>query len=231
MIRLYQLSTFRDKWPALHVIGKDILVPAHGTYWPIMLHALGFPDEAMPQLLVHGWWNLGGAKISKSLGNVVDPDALADKYGADALRYYLVSDIVTGKDADFSEERLAAQYDADLANSLGNLVNRTLNMAQRYRAGFVRCANDTPDELFRIMASGGQISEEHMASLDSDTRQVALGLADLRLTASAVSASVPAIAPFSLNECLATISSLVSKANLRVETSAPWNLAKQSDLQ
>src|SRR5437588_2761009 len=226
-----QSSTFRDKWPALHVIGKDIMIPAHGIYWPIMLHALGFPDEQMPTLLVHGWWNISGAKMSKSLGNVIDPDALIGKYGAEALRYYLITDIVIGKDADFSEERLAARYDADLANSLGNLVNRTLNMAQRYRAGYVRCANDTQDEFFRVMASGGQISEDHMASLDSDTRQVALGLADLRLTAKTVSDSVPAIAPFSLNECLVSILSLVSKANLRVETSAPWKLAKQSDLQ
>ena len=82
------------------------LVPAHGIYWPIMLHALGFPDEQMPTLLVHGWWNIAGAKMSKSLGNVVDPDVLIDKYGAEAVRYYLMSDIVSGKDADFSEERL-----------------------------------------------------------------------------------------------------------------------------
>src|ERR1041385_2732356 len=101
-----QPSTFLEKWPALHVIGKDILVPAHGIYWPIMLHALGFPDEAMPQLLVHGWWNLGGAKMSKSAGNVVDPHALADKYGAEALRYYLISDMIVGRDADFSESGL-----------------------------------------------------------------------------------------------------------------------------
>ena len=66
-----------------------------------MLHALGFPDEQMPKFLVHGWWNISGAKMSKSLGNVIDPDALADKYGAEALRYYLMSDIATGKDADF----------------------------------------------------------------------------------------------------------------------------------
>src|SRR5207249_1817403 len=130
-----QPSTFRDKWPALQVIGKDILVPAHGIYWLIMLHAIGFPDEAMPQLLVHGWWNLGGAKMSKSAGNIVDPFILADKYGADALRYYLMSDIATGRDADFSEERLIERYNADLANSLGNLLNRTLNMLQKYRAG------------------------------------------------------------------------------------------------
>ena len=101
-----QPATFREKWPALHILGKDILIPAHGIYWPIMLHALGFPDEQMPKFLVHGWWNVSGTKMSKSLGNVVDPDALADKYGVEALRYYLVMrDIVTGKDADFSEER------------------------------------------------------------------------------------------------------------------------------
>ena len=91
-----------------------------------MLHAIGFPDDQMPQLLVHGWWNLGGAKMSKSVGNIVDPFVLVDKYSADALRYYLMSDIATGKDADFSEERLIERYNTDLANSLGNLLNRTL---------------------------------------------------------------------------------------------------------
>ena len=128
-----QPSTFRDKWPALQIIGKDILVPAHGIYWLIMLHAIGFPDDQMPQLLVHGWWNIGGAKMSKSVGNIVDPFVLADKYGADALRYYLMRDIATGQDADFSEERLIERYNADLANSLGNLLNRTLSMISQYR--------------------------------------------------------------------------------------------------
>ena len=130
-----QPSTFRDCWPALHVIGKDIMIPAHGIYWPIMLHALGFPDEQMPMLLVHGWWNIAGTKMSKSLGNVVDPDALIGKYGSEALRYYLMSDIVTGKDADFSEQRLIERYNSVLANNVGNLLNRTLNMAHRYRVG------------------------------------------------------------------------------------------------
>jgi methionyl-tRNA synthetase len=131
----HQTSNFREKWPALQIIGKDILVPAHGIYWLIMLHAIGFPNDQMPQLLVHGWWNIGGAKMSKSVGNIVDPFVLAGKYGSDALRYYLMSDIVTGKDADFAEERLLERYNADLANSLGNLLNRTLNMVHRYRDG------------------------------------------------------------------------------------------------
>ena len=140
-----QPSTFLAKWPALQVIGKDILVPAHVIYWLIMLHAIGFPDDQMPQLLVHGWWNIGGAKMSKSVGNIIDPFVLADKYSADALRYYLMSDIATGHDADFSEGRLIERYNADLANSLGNLLNRTLNMAHRYREGVVtKTGGDSP---------------------------------------------------------------------------------------
>src|SRR5256884_964320 len=140
-----QPSTFLEKWPALQVIGKDILVPAHGIYWLIMLHAIGFPEDAMPQLLVHGWWNISGAKISKSLGNVIDPSVLADNYSAEAVRYYLMSDIATGKDADFSEERLIERYNSDLANNIGNLLNRTLNMAHRYREGVVKqVGGDSP---------------------------------------------------------------------------------------
>ena len=141
----HQSSTFRERWPALQIIGKDILVPAHGIYWLIMLHAIGFGDAEMPQLLVHGWWNISGAKMSKSEGNVVDPNTLVDKYGPEALRYYLMSDMATGSDADFSEERLVARYNGDLANSLGNLLNRALNMAHRYRNGVVkRAGGDSP---------------------------------------------------------------------------------------
>ena len=133
----HQSPAFSRFWPPLHVIGKDILIPAHGVYWPVMLKALGFADEEMPTLLVHGWWNIAGAKMSKSLGNSVDPDMLADRYGAEAVRYYLMSDIATGKDADFSEERLVQRHNTDLANSLGNLLNRTLSMAAKYREGRV----------------------------------------------------------------------------------------------
>jgi methionyl-tRNA synthetase len=137
-----QTSNFLEKWPALQIIGKDILVPAHGIYWLIMLHAIGFPDDQMPQLLVHGWWNLSGAKMSKSAGNIIDPFVLIDEYGADALRYYLMSEIARGKDADFSEQRLIERYNSDLANSLGNLLNRTLNMTQQYRQGNLKRPSD-----------------------------------------------------------------------------------------
>ncbi len=131
-------AEFHRWWPATIVIGKDILIPAHGIYWLIMLHALGFSDHEMPRLLVHGWWNISGAKMSKSLGNVVDPDQLADTYGAETLRYYLMSDISTGKDADFSEQRLVERFNSELANSLGNLLNRSLSMSHRYRDGMLR---------------------------------------------------------------------------------------------
>src|SRR5882724_11355831 len=156
-----QPQEFRDRWPALQIIGKDILVPAHGIYWLIMLHAIGFPDEAMPQLLVHGWWNLGGAKISKSLGNIVDPNILADKYGAEAVRYYLMSDIVIGHDADFLEYRIIESYNSDLANSVGNLLNRTLNMASRYcESGLTRSSRSESKDLSLFVKAYCDLAED-----------------------------------------------------------------------
>lgn len=141
------LPDFGRLWPAdTHLIGKDILVPAHAIYWPIMLHALGFTDDQMPKLVVHGWWNVKGAKMSKSTGNVIDPNALADTFTPDGLRYYLMRDIATGYDADFSEERIMMSYDKELASGLGNLLNRSLNMAQKYRGG-VLSASSYDDEI------------------------------------------------------------------------------------
>ena len=131
-------AAFDERWPALHVIGKDIMAPAHGIYWPIILHAAGFTDAEIPPLLVHGYINIGGAKMSKSLGNIVDPAVLAEKYGPGALRYYLMRETVTGQDMEFSEDRLVVRYNSDLANDLGNLLNRTLNMAKRYRASVLK---------------------------------------------------------------------------------------------
>ena len=168
-----QPPEFRDRWTkdTLQIIGKDVLIPAHGIYWLIMLYAIGFPDDAMPQLLVHGWLNLGGAKMSKSLGNVVDPFELADKYGTEAVRYYLMSDIATGKDADFSEERLIERYNSDLANSLGNLLNRTLNMAHRYREGVVKQAGgDSP-----LAAQAADLARGCNAAMEAHEIHAALG--------------------------------------------------------
>ncbi len=126
---------FTRLWPALHVIGKDILIPAHGIYWLAMLKAMGFEDEKMPSLLVHGYVLVDGEKMSKSLGNIRDPHTFADTFGVEALRYFLMRDCVVGQDMDFTDQRLVGRYNSDLANGLGNLLNRALNMSVRYREG------------------------------------------------------------------------------------------------
>lgn len=193
------LPDFAELWPCqAHIIGKDIMVPAHGIYWPIMLHAMGFSDRQMPRLLVHGWWNVSGAKMSKSLGNVVDPLLLTEKYGADALRYYLMREIITGQDADFSEARLALRYNTDLANDLGNLVNRTINMAQRYRSGTLRRAKVIDVDLERLEAVARSMIERYREAFEQ----------------------------FQPHAALEAVWELVAAANALVEQKAPWKLAK-----
>jgi len=119
---------------AEHFIGKDILKP-HAVFWPAMLKALGLPPYR--HLNVHGYWNVDARKVSKSLGNMVSPLAMRDRYGFDAFRYFLLREMVFGLDASFSEEALIARINADLANNLGNLVSRTLNMCARFAGGQV----------------------------------------------------------------------------------------------
>ncbi len=217
-----QPSTFLEKWPALQIIGKDILPPAHGIYWPIMLHALGFPDEQMPTLLVHGWWNLGGAKMSKSAGNVVDPNALADKYGAEALRYYLMSDMVIGQDANFSEERLVERYNSDLANSLGNLLNRSLNMTEKYRLGLLRKEQEYAAHLQMFMnlqqlpeESGRLKRPEYLEFLDHVASVI-----------NCVNGSSREMAEFAIHSSLEVSIAIASRCNTLIDRTSPWQLAK-----
>ena len=129
-----------ELWPAdIHVIGKDI-VKFHSVYWPIMLKAAGLPLPK--QVLVHGWWQKGGAKMSKSSGNVVDPVAVIDEWGVDAFRYYVVRELDIGADGNWTDTGFQARYSAELANGLGNLVNRSLSMLKRYRNGVVPARSD-----------------------------------------------------------------------------------------
>jgi methionyl-tRNA synthetase len=194
------LPDFSALWPArAHVIGKDILIPAHGVYWPIMLHAMGFADDQIPSLLVHGWWNIAGSKISKSLGNSVDPVELADRYGAESLRYYLMADIATGKDADFSEERLRGRYNDELANNVGNLLNRALNMAQKYRSGVVT-KRESSLETLRALA----------------TVEAPRTVADY----------TQAMEAYQVDAALRAVIAFARTCNQLIEALAPWKLAK-----
>ncbi len=137
-------------WPAVHVIGKDIL-KFHAVYWPIMLHAAGL---ALPrQILAHGWWQKDGQKLSKTTGNVVDPIAVIQEWGVDAFRYYVTRELDLGPDGNWTDGGFAARYQAELANGLGNLVNRSLKMLKSYRGGRVPArSGDLEAEATRVTA-------------------------------------------------------------------------------
>jgi methionyl-tRNA synthetase len=139
-------------WPAdLHIIGKDILTP-HAVYWPTMLMAVGLPLPR--QILAHGWWLSGKAKMSKSLGNVVDPLELREEFGTDAVRWYLMREMPTGADASYTPDRFLARY-GELANVLGNLASRAVSMVHKYRDGTV------PE------SAGGGLDPEIRAAFDT----------------------------------------------------------------
>jgi methionyl-tRNA synthetase len=127
-------------WPPdVQLIGKDIL-KFHAVYWPIMLKVIGV--EQPGQIWVHGWWQKDGQKISKSTGNIVDPVAIIDEWGVDAFRYHVTRELDIGPDGNWTEASFQARYQADLANGLGNLVNRSLSMLKRYRQGAIPGRSD-----------------------------------------------------------------------------------------
>ncbi len=180
----------------VHVIGKDIL-RFHTIYWPAMLLSARVPLPT--SVFVHGFITLEGGKISKSLGNVIDPIELTDRYGTDALRYYLLSQIHATEDGDFSLERFIRTYNVDLADQLGNLLNRVVNMVSRYYGGVV----PAPGALEEI--------DQRLVSLADGLRE-------------RVDAAMEQFAP---HEALAAIWELVGAANKYVAEVEPWTLAKR----
>jgi methionyl-tRNA synthetase len=153
-------------WPAdIHVIGKDIL-KFHAVYWPIMLKAMGLPLPK--QILVHGWWQKDGAKISKSTGNVVDPFAVINEWGLDAFRFYVLRELDIGPDGNWTDEGFASRYDSELAKKLGNLLNRVLSMLKSYRKGIVPAKHD------ELAAAAAKAADETRALFKQSQLQAAL---------------------------------------------------------
>ena len=191
-------ALFAHYWPAdVHVIGKDI-VRFHCLYWPAMLMSADLPLPR--QIAVHGFITLEGRRISKSTGNVVSPVELADEFGVDAVRYYLLRTFSFGSDGDFSRAGLIQHYNDELAKDLGNLLNRVVSMLKRYRQG-------------RIPQAGVY------TELEEDVRRVAC---EVRRDAE------KALESWEIARALESIWSLVRRANRYLEQSEPWKLASQN---
>ena len=191
---------FQRFWPAAqHVVAKDILKP-HGIYWPTMLMAAGIPIYR--HLNVHGYWNIDQAKMSKSIGNVVDPLTLKDIYGLDAFRFFLLREMAFGLDANFSETALVQRINADLANDLGNLFSRVLTMTHKYCDGVV----PSPDPEAEA-ANGFSLRAEALAAIE---------------------AYGPAMAGFAFHKGLQAVWEFIGRMNKFVDVSAPWVLAKKA---
>ncbi len=183
-------------WPtAVHIVGKDIL-RFHAVYWPAFLMAAGL---APPQrIFAHGWWTAEGEKMSKSLGNVIAPQALIDKYGLDATRYFLLREVPFGNDGDFSAQQMINRINADLANNLGNLAQRTLSFIQK---------------------NAGAAVPQPGAYTNADN----ILLAQIETTLPAVRAHLD---KQEFNKALEVIWQLSAAANAYIDTEAPWSLKK-----
>jgi methionyl-tRNA synthetase len=187
---------FEKYWQvAEHVIAKDILKP-HAIYWPTMLKAMGL--EPYKKLHVHGYWKIGETKMSKSLGNVVRPVEMAERFGVDAVRYFLLRDMSFGLDSGYTPEAVVARQNADLANDLGNLFSRSLTMVKKFGGGKVPESGD-PLEIDTQLVGAAQ---EMMAAYRREMND------------------------FSFHKALQAIWALIGKANKYIVSTEPWELAK-----
>ncbi len=190
-------------WPAVHFIAKDIL-RQHAIYWPIMLKSLGIEPPAC--VYAHGWWMIGGAKMSKSTGNAVSPLDMARQYGLDAFRYFLLRDVPFGLDGSFSEDAIIKRYNGDLANDLGNLVYRTITMVEKY--------------------CGGVVPAVDISAVSFDEAGAAI-VRKLSAIGGEVDGALSFEAGFNFSVALERVWELIGMANKYVEQTKPWNLSKE----
>jgi methionyl-tRNA synthetase len=190
---------FETFWPAAqHIVAKDILKP-HGIYWPIMLKAAGIP--IYKHLNVHGYWNIEDSKMSKSLGNVVEPIELKNIYGLDAFRFFLIRDMTFGLDSSFSEAALVQRINSDLANDLGNLFSRVLSMVHKYFDGVVPVVEPT-------------VEAECELGLEANAQSAITDYEDF-------------MESFQFHNALQAVWKFISEMNKYVDVTAPWELAKK----
>jgi methionyl-tRNA synthetase len=178
----------RELWPAdIQIVGKDI-IKFHAIYWPIFLKALGLP---LPQqVLAHGFWQKDGQKISKSLGNIIDPVAVIGEWGVDAFRFYVTRELDIGADGNWTDAGFQARYQAELANGLGNLVNRSLSMLKRYRNGIV------PTTSTELADEARKAATDTVAHLRAN--QLQLALQDIWVLVNRANQYIDQTAPFKL---------------------------------
>jgi methionyl-tRNA synthetase len=194
-------------WPAdLHVVGKDI-TRFHTVIWPAMLLSAGVPIPR--QVLGHGWVTFKGEKLSKSLGNIVDPLEVTARYGPDPLRFFLLKEVPLTRDGDFTWDLFIERYNTELANDLGNLVSRTLTMAVKYFEG------DLP-------APAPATAPAAATEADRDL---------IRTAEAAIEAYRAAFERYAVDEAIAAVWTLVRRANQAIEETAPWKLAKEGDTE